>query len=177
MADIKSHLCPVQFLPSASFLFSWHCTQDHVFTNEVYVEKNFLKYNFTELKNALSWKGPLEIIQSNSSAKAGSPRAGYAGTCPGGFESLQRGRIHSFPGQLFQCCATLHAKFFLLVIWDYLHFIFLILETTEDSGTNFLVLAFEIFIYIDEILSQASLLQTNQAQISQSLLIRDVPVP
>uniref|UniRef100_A0A8C3PLY4 Eukaryotic translation initiation factor 4E binding protein 1 n=1 Tax=Calidris pygmaea TaxID=425635 RepID=A0A8C3PLY4_9CHAR len=40
------------------------------------------------------WKGPLEIIQSNPPA-----RAGPTGMCPGGFECLQRRRLHHLPGQ------------------------------------------------------------------------------
>ena len=38
---------------------------------------------FTESQNVQGWKGPLWVTQSNPPAKAGSPRAGCTGPCPG----------------------------------------------------------------------------------------------
>lgn len=44
----------------------------------------------------------------------------------------------------------------------------------RESGTMLLASAFEMFICINEILSQSSLLWTEQAQLPQSLLIREM---
>jgi len=41
-------------------------------------------HRITELSNVGGWKGPLWVTQSNTPAKAGSPRAGCTGPCPGG---------------------------------------------------------------------------------------------
>lgn len=57
--------------------------------------------------NSLGWKGPVEIIQSNPSAKKGSAQAGDTGTCPVGLEYFQRGEIQDLPGQVVQCSATI----------------------------------------------------------------------
>jgi len=46
---------------------------------------NSQDHTITESQDGGGWKGPLGIIQSNSSAKAGSPRAGCTGLRPGRF--------------------------------------------------------------------------------------------
>lgn len=50
------------------------------------------------------WKGPVEITQSNP-------------PLPKGLECSQRGRLHTLPGQLFQCSASLKVKKFFLKVW------------------------------------------------------------
>ena len=54
--------------------------------------------DYTESQNVRGWKGPLWIIYSNPPAKAGSPKAGCKGPCPGGFW-MSPERIHNPPGQ------------------------------------------------------------------------------
>ncbi|PKU40316.1 hypothetical protein llap_9380 [Limosa lapponica baueri] len=51
------------------------------------------------------WKGPLEIIWSNPTAKAGPPRAGCTGTCPGGF-GLQMSPEKETPPPLWAACSS-----------------------------------------------------------------------
>lgn len=41
--------------------------------------------HITESQNGWGWEGPLEVILSNPPAQAGSPRAGWQGSCPEGF--------------------------------------------------------------------------------------------
>lgn len=53
---------------------------------------------FTESQNCLDWKGPLEIIWSEPTAMAGSPRADYTGTYPGGLNLSREGDSTMFLG-------------------------------------------------------------------------------
>jgi len=74
---------------------------------------------FTESQNCRGWKGPPEIIKSNSHAK----QAAQVGI-QAGLEYLQRRRIHNFPGQNpqpLQCSVTLTVKKFLcILVWNFL---------------------------------------------------------
>jgi len=67
---------------------------------------------FKESQRHRGQKGPLEIIYSNTLAKAGSLEQVTEESTQAGFEYLQR-RLHNFSGQLVQCSVTLKVKFFL----------------------------------------------------------------
>jgi len=81
-------------------------------------------------------------------------------------------------GSLFECSVTLKVKKFYLVFrWNFLCFslcplpLVLLLGTTEESGPILLTPTLEIFLSIDEIPSQLSLLQAKQAQLPQLFLM------
>jgi len=56
-------------------------SQNHRITESLWLE---MTLKITESQNSRGWKGSLWVIQSNPPAKAGSPRAGCTGACPGG---------------------------------------------------------------------------------------------
>ena len=58
----------------------------------------FLSPGITESQSYKSWKGPLEIIKSNPTAKAGPLQQAALIGVQAGLEYLQR-RIHNLPGQ------------------------------------------------------------------------------
>jgi len=73
----------------------------------------------TELQNCRGWKGPLEIIESNSPAKAGS----LDQVAQVGLEYLQRRRIHNLLGQPVPVLCHPHCKKVLCTfVWNFLCF-------------------------------------------------------
>ena len=75
----------------------------------------FKKDEFTESQNCRGWKGPLEIIESNPPAKAGSLDQVPQVCIQAGLELLQRRRLHNPSGQpvpvlhctALECCEVL----------------------------------------------------------------------
>ena len=78
-------------------------------------------YRITQ--NRMSWKGPLEIIQSNPLLKQ-IPTVGYTEKHPVMFWISPEKEMPPLLSILFQCCHTQAKKFFLMCVWNFLHFIF-----------------------------------------------------
>lgn len=125
-----------------------------------------------ESQNSWDWKGPLEIIKSNHSAKAGSSGAGYTGLhiqveC----KCLQSRRFHSLPRQpvpvlchpqrkeVFPHIQMKHPVFQFvpvvpcLVTWHHWKGFWPIILTPAQK----------IFVFISENFSESSLLEAEQA--------------
>lgn len=70
-----------------------------------------------ELWEVAGWEGTC----GEPPAQAGPPGARVMGTPPGGFRTFPKRELHTLPGQLLQCSATLKVKkFFLMVRWSFL---------------------------------------------------------
>lgn len=151
--------------------------QENNFTNSyVYITINFTSQNHTQLDNFSGWKGPLENIQSNPSAKAGSPVAGDTDVCLGGFRMSPERETPHPPGQLFQCPATL-----LMLRWNLVCFCLwplllgLLWAPLKSLAPSPLGTCLGDYLYVlMRFHSQPSLLQTKQVQFS---FIRDAPDP
>lgn len=142
---------------------------------------DLLSWIFTESQNCYSRKGSLELTQSNSLPRLHHPEPVTQEHIQMGFECLQGGRLHDLSGQRFQCSDTFNIKFFLmlklnfqcLMLWPLL--LILPLSTWKKSGTTTSAPAFEIFKCMDEVTYELSLLQTEQTQLLQTLLIKEIP--
>ena len=108
----------------------------------------------TESQNCRGLKGPLEMVESNPPAKAGSLDQVAQVGVQAGLEGLQTRRLHNLPGQEFQGSVTLTVKMFLCTVAQNFPFwpfpIVLLPRMAEKSLAMFLCLCFTLDIDIDQ---------------------------